>query len=123
MDSSYVCIFLVNFKKFGLGLYYEIDFKMKTTLRNILIIFGVLVLLACAWYFRSIVVYILVSGVFSIMGRPLVDLFCRIRIRNWSLSSCTKCSYYPFDHMGNYSIVFCYFHSACYHADKLFIDY
>ena len=29
-------------------------------------------------------VYILVSGVFSIMGRPLVDLFSRIRIRKWT---------------------------------------
>ncbi len=58
---------------------------MKATLRNILIFFGVLVLLACAWYFRNIVVYILVSGVLSIIGRPLVDMFCRIRIKNWSL--------------------------------------
>jgi predicted PurR-regulated permease PerM len=56
---------------------------MKATLRNILITFGILLLLACAWYFRSIVVYILVSGVLSIMGRPLVDLFCSIRIRKW----------------------------------------
>jgi len=57
---------------------------MKETLRNILIIVGVLLLLACAWYFRNIVVYILVSGVLSIMGRPLVDLFCKIRIKKWS---------------------------------------
>lgn len=56
---------------------------MKATLRNILIFFGILLLLACAWYFRNIVVYILVSGVLSIMGRPLVDLFCRIRIKKW----------------------------------------
>ena len=59
------------------------NFMMKETLRNILIFFGILLLLACAWYFRSIVVYILVSGVLSIMGRPLVDLFCRIRIKKW----------------------------------------
>ena len=57
---------------------------MNTTLRNILIFFGILVLLACVWFFRNIVVYILVSGVFSIMGRPLVDLFCKIRIKRWT---------------------------------------
>ena len=57
---------------------------MKATLRNILIFFGILLLVACAWYFRNIVVYILVSGVLSIMGRPLVDLICKIRIWNWS---------------------------------------
>jgi predicted PurR-regulated permease PerM len=56
---------------------------MNATLRNILIFAGVLLLLAGIWFFREIVVYILVSGVLSIMGRPLVDLFCRIRIRKW----------------------------------------
>jgi predicted PurR-regulated permease PerM len=35
------------------------------------------------WFFREIVVYILVSGVLSIMGRPLVDLLCRIRVWKW----------------------------------------
>ena len=57
--------------------------SMNATLRNILIFLGSLLILACVWYFRSIVVYILVSGVFSIMGRPLVDLFCRIHIKKW----------------------------------------
>jgi predicted PurR-regulated permease PerM len=56
---------------------------MKATLRNILIFAGILLFLAGIWFFREIVVYILVSGVLSIMGRPLVDLFCRIKIRKW----------------------------------------
>ncbi|MBN3034362.1 MAG: AI-2E family transporter [Bacteroidales bacterium] len=34
------------------------------------------------WFFSDIVVYILVSGVLSFMGHPLVSLFDRIRIRN-----------------------------------------
>lgn len=57
---------------------------MKTTLRNILIFIAILLFLACLWYFRNIVVYILISGVLSIMGRPLVDLFSRLRIRRWN---------------------------------------
>ncbi len=56
---------------------------MKAVLRNILIFLAILVLIAGAWYFRNIVAYILVSGVLSIIGRPLVDLFCKIRIRKW----------------------------------------
>jgi predicted PurR-regulated permease PerM len=36
------------------------------------------------WYFRNIVVYILVAGVLSIIGRPLVDIFCRIKIGKWT---------------------------------------
>lgn len=55
---------------------------MKTTLRNILIFFLIILFLLALWYFRSIVVYILVAGVLSIMGRPLVDLLRKIRIRN-----------------------------------------
>lgn len=58
---------------------------MKTTLRNILIVAGVLLLIACAWYFRNIVVYILVAGVLSIVGRPLVDLLSGIRIGKFSI--------------------------------------
>nr|MCU0409341.1 AI-2E family transporter [Bacteroidales bacterium] len=57
---------------------------MNTTFRNILLFAGLLLLLSLVWFFRSIVVYILISGVLSIMGRPLVDLFCRIRIGRFS---------------------------------------
>jgi predicted PurR-regulated permease PerM len=86
MRISSCCVnqFFSEFKKNGLGLWEEKSFIMKATLRNILIFFGILLLLSCVWFFRNIVVYILVSGVLSIMGRPLVDLFCRIRIRRWS---------------------------------------
>lgn len=56
---------------------------MKTTLRNLLIIIGTAIFLAALWYFRNIAIYILVSGVLSIMGRPLVDLFCSIKVGRW----------------------------------------
>ncbi len=56
---------------------------MNATFRTILIFLGILLLLAIAWFFRNIVVYILVSGVLSIIGRPLVDLICRVRIGKW----------------------------------------
>jgi predicted PurR-regulated permease PerM len=57
---------------------------MNSTIRNLLLIAGGILLIFLFWYFRSIVIYILVAGVLSIMGRPLVDLFCRIRIRKWA---------------------------------------
>ena len=56
---------------------------MKTSIRTILIILGVILFLFLLWYFRSIVVYVLVSGVLSVMGRPLVDLLSRLRIGKW----------------------------------------
>lgn len=57
---------------------------MNTNLRNFLILVIVVLVLLGLWFFRSIVVYILVSGVLSVMGRPLVDLICRFRIRRFS---------------------------------------
>jgi len=56
---------------------------MNISWKRVLVMLGVTLFLVCVWYFRSIVVYILISGVLSIMGRPLVDLFCRIKIKNW----------------------------------------
>src|SRR4030043_2436685 len=58
---------------------------MKTTYRNILIFLAIILLIAGAWFFRNIVAYILISGVLSIIGRPLVDLFCKIHIRKWHI--------------------------------------
>ncbi|MBR6656471.1 MAG: AI-2E family transporter [Alistipes sp.] len=36
---------------------------------------------ALLWYFREVVAYILISAVLAIIGRPLVTLFCRIKIK------------------------------------------
>jgi predicted PurR-regulated permease PerM len=57
---------------------------MNPTFRNLLIAGGSLLIIAAVWFFREIVVYILVSGVLSIMGRPLVDLLCRIKLWKWN---------------------------------------
>jgi predicted PurR-regulated permease PerM len=56
---------------------------MNSVIRNILILAGIVLLIMAFWFFREILVYILVSGVLSIMGRPLVDLLCSIRIWKW----------------------------------------
>ena len=56
---------------------------MKTSIRNILIFLGVILFLFLLWSFRIIVVYVLVSGVLSVMGRPLVDLLRQIKIGKW----------------------------------------
>lgn len=56
---------------------------MKLTWKSILIFCAILGLIALAWFFRNIVVYILVSGVLSIMGRPLVDFLSKLHIRRW----------------------------------------
>jgi predicted PurR-regulated permease PerM len=38
---------------------------------------------ALLWYFREVVVYILISAVFAIVGRPFVGLLCKIKIKRF----------------------------------------
>ena len=53
---------------------------MNTTLRNILILIGIAVLVYLFWYFRSIFAYILIAGVISLIGRPVVELLSSFRV-------------------------------------------
>ncbi|MFZ2287206.1 MAG: AI-2E family transporter [Bacteroidales bacterium] len=53
---------------------------MNTTLRNILILIGMTLLVYLFWYFRSIIAYILIAGVISLIGRPVVDLLNSIKV-------------------------------------------
>lgn len=43
------------------------------------------VILFLVWYFSSVVIYILVSAVLAIVGRPLVRRISMLRIRRWSV--------------------------------------
>jgi len=45
---------------------------------------GLAIVLFLLWYFSSIVAYILVSAVLSLMGKPIVDLVCKVKVRSWS---------------------------------------
>lgn len=58
---------------------------MNSIVRNLLIIVGIVLILSLFWFFRIILVYVLISGVLSIMGRPLVLAFGKIRIMRWNL--------------------------------------
>jgi predicted PurR-regulated permease PerM len=54
---------------------------MNATLRNFLIVIGIALAAYLTWYFRSIIAYVIVAGVISLIGRPIVDLMNGIHIR------------------------------------------
>lgn len=60
--------------------------RMKEGTRNVLIVIGILFLLFLMWYFSAIVAYILIAAVLSVMGRPLVRFFQRVRIGRYRFS-------------------------------------
>lgn len=57
--------------------------QLQGKTRNIFFIIGALIVLFLIWYFSSIVTYILISAVLSLMGRPVVRLLQKIKI--WKL--------------------------------------
>jgi len=58
---------------------------MNSFCKYLLILIGVAVLGYVLWYFSSIVAYILIAGVLSLIGRPVVDLLDKVRIRKFHL--------------------------------------
>ena len=50
----------------------------------ILTVLGFVILALLVWFFSSIVLYVLISFVLSIIGHPLVNLLCKIKIRKLS---------------------------------------
>ncbi|MBN2611755.1 MAG: AI-2E family transporter, partial [Bacteroidales bacterium] len=58
---------------------------MNKTARYIFIILGILVLLFVLWFFKSIVAYILISLVLSLLGKPIVDMLLKLKIKKFRL--------------------------------------
>ena len=66
----------------------------QTILRGILWLAVAALVVALLWYFRQAVVYILISAVLAIIGRPLVGAICKIKIGKahfprWSAAAIT----------------------------------
>jgi len=60
--------------------------KMKDSTRNILVGAGIVFLLFLIWYFSSIVAYVLIAAILSLMGRPLVRFLQKLKIGRFRFS-------------------------------------
>ncbi len=58
---------------------------MNKYYKYIIFILGLIAVGLAIWYFQSIIAYVVVSAVLSLIGAPLVNLFDRIKIRKFSL--------------------------------------
>ena len=58
---------------------------MNKVARTILIIAGILLLLYALWTFKVIVTYVLLSLIFSLLGRPIVDMLGKIRYKRFHI--------------------------------------
>ncbi|MEO0405642.1 MAG: AI-2E family transporter, partial [Bacteroidota bacterium] len=58
---------------------------MNNTLKTILGILGFVLLLFGVWYFRSIVSYVVVAAVISLLGGPVVGILHKRKIGKWQI--------------------------------------
>ncbi len=61
------------------------NYTVQVFLRWVMGIAAAVTVGALLWYFRQVVVYILVSAVLAIVGRPLVRLICKVKIGKFTL--------------------------------------
>lgn len=59
--------------------------RMNTFTKYFLGVAAVLVVVFFSWYFFSIIVYVLVAAVISFIGKPIIDLLGKIRIKGHQL--------------------------------------
>jgi len=56
---------------------------MKSSLKYILTGLAIVLIILALWYFKAIVAYILISAVFSLIGRPAMDFLNKLKISNF----------------------------------------
>ena len=61
------------------------DMQMSQKTRTIVAVAGVLLALLMMWYFFDILVYIILAGIISLVGQPLVDSLSRLHYKNFRL--------------------------------------
>ncbi len=59
--------------------------KVSKTFRNILFAVGIIIIILILWYFKNIVAYILISAILALVGRPVVDVLGKIRVKSFRL--------------------------------------
>lgn len=62
------------------------DYK-SNVIKYFLVIIGLLIFGYLVWYFSDLVAYILVSWVFSMVGRPLMDVLGKVNIKGFTLGA------------------------------------
>lgn len=63
----------------------EKGISVEIFLRGLVILLLVAVIGAIIWWFREVIVYILISAVLAIIGRPLVRQICRVHIKQFRI--------------------------------------
>lgn len=58
---------------------------MRDKYRWIFAALGFVLAIFMAWYFSNIIVYIIIAGVLSLVGNPLVELICKVRVGRFSI--------------------------------------
>lgn len=58
---------------------------LQNTIKYLLIILAIVAVVSLLWFFETIVIYILLAVIFSLIGQPFVKLFNKIKIGNYTI--------------------------------------
>ncbi len=58
---------------------------MTKNFKIVAIVLALLLLAYVMWYFKAIIIYILISAILAIVGQPIVDAVTKIKIRNYQV--------------------------------------
>ncbi len=61
--------------------------RVQGIARNVLLVIGTILILFLVWYFSSLVTYILISAVLSLIGRPVVRFLTGVKIWRFKVST------------------------------------
>lgn len=63
---------------------------MNTITKYILGFIALSITFFFSWYFFTVIVYVLVAAVISFIGKPIIDLLGKIKVREYRLSDTVK---------------------------------
>jgi predicted PurR-regulated permease PerM len=64
---------------------------MKTNWRRLLVLIpSLLVLVIMAWFFQAIFIYLVIAAVIALIGRPILQLLDRVKIKSYDLPEAVK---------------------------------
>ena len=58
---------------------------MKPWLKNTIVVAGIILLILMLWLFRTILLYIVISAILTLMGRPVTSFLTKIGFRNFRI--------------------------------------
>ncbi len=77
--------------------------------RWIVLLISLTILVLLIWFVGDLVIYLLIAGLIALIGRPLVDLLCKVKIKKWQMPSSVAAVISMLVIFGTFALIFTFF--------------